>query len=41
MPLRVFFCVHDGKLVDLINVQVMRCIIICYNEVVGPTILAQ
>jgi hypothetical protein len=35
-----FFCVNDGKHVDLINAQVMKCII-CYNEIVGPTILAQ
>jgi hypothetical protein len=35
-----FFCVNDGKPVDLINAQVMKCII-CYNEIVGPTILAQ
>jgi hypothetical protein len=35
-----FFCVNDGKTIDFINAQVMRCIV-CYNEAVGPTILAQ
>jgi hypothetical protein len=33
------FCVIDGRIGDVVNVQGMQCIV-CYNEVANPTILA-
>ncbi len=34
-----FFCVDDGRFVDLVNVQLMRYII-CYNEQAKLVIIA-
>jgi ubiquitin C-terminal hydrolase len=33
------FCVNDGRIGDVVNVEVMQCIV-CYNEVACATILA-
>ncbi len=33
------FCVNDGRIGDVVNVQGMQWIV-CYNEVANPTILA-
>jgi hypothetical protein len=40
LPYMGFFSMNDGKPIDFINAQVMRCIV-CYNEVVNLVVLAQ
>lgn len=36
----LFFCMTNDKRVDIINVQILLCIVY-HNEIVGPTILIQ
>ncbi len=37
---KLFFCVNDGRSIDLVNPQLMHYIV-CYNEQASPTLLAQ